>query len=310
MRPKLAFPQAAMDGGVMARLAGVELGGTKAVVVLGDGTTIEERVRIDVSDADATLGRISEQLAAWNRETPIEALGIAAFGPIRVDPDAPDYGRVLNTPKPGWEGADVAGTLGAAVEGPASLHTDVTAAALAEGRWGAAQGCTDYAYMTVGTGIGVGVIANERPIVGQLHPEGGHMRVPRVAGDGFEGSCRFHGDCLEGLASGSAIAARIGASGADIADDDPAWPFVIDAIASGCANLLLVLACERIVLGGGVINARPWLGEAIAVRCAEKLGGYLPFVTDRAPLFVAELGQDAGPRGSLLLAEQALESER
>ena len=160
--------------------------------------------------------------------------------------------------------------------------------------------------MTVGTGIGVGIVAKGQPLVGQLHPEGGHMRVPRAPGDDFPGSCRFHGDCLEGLASGSAIEARTGLAGDDVSDDDPSWSFVVDAIASACANLFLVLASERIVLGGGVINARRRLVDDIARSCAGKLGGYLPFVADRAPICGAELGQDAGPRGSLLLAEKAL----
>jgi fructokinase len=295
-----------MDVAGMARLAGVELGGTKAVVVLGDETGIVERVRIAVSDAHQTLGCIADLLADWNRKAPIEALGVAGFGPIGVDPAKADYGCVLKTPKPGWEGADLIGPLKSTIAGPVALHTDVTAAALAEGRWGAAQGCTDYAYMTVGTGIGVGIVAKGEPLVGQLHPEAGHMRIPRISDDGFPGSCRFHGDCLEGLASGSAIEARAGIAGSELSDDDPTWSFVIDAIANGCANLLLVLASQRIVLGGGVINARPWLVDRIAGRCAQQLCGYLPFVTDRAPISRAELGQDAGPRGSLLLAEMAL----
>jgi fructokinase len=299
-----------MDVARMARLAGVELGGTKAVVVLGDETGIAERVRFEVSGPRETLRSISDRLAAWTRDAPIEALGIAGFGPVCVDPERPDYGRVLKTPKPGWEGADLIGALKAAVDGPIALHTDVTAAALAEGRWGAARGCADYAYMTVGTGIGVGLIARDEPLVGQLHPEGGHMRIPRSPGDDFRGSCRFHGDCLEGLASGSAIEARTGIVGDMLSDDHPTWVFVIDAIANGCANLLLMLASERIVLGGGVINARTWLVDRIARRCADLLGGYLPFVTDRAPISGAELGQDAGPRGSLLLAKKAREHPR
>ena len=295
-----------MNGSGMARLAGVELGGTKAVVVLGDETGIAEQVRIAVSDADQTLASIAEQLTQWKREAPIDALGIAGFGPIGVDPQRPDYGQVLKTPKAGWEGANLIDSLKPAVDGPVALHTDVTAAALAEGRWGAARDCADYAYMTVGTGIGVGVIAKGEPLVGQLHPEAGHVRVPRNSGDGFPGSCSFHGDCLEGLASGSAIEARTGLDGDAVDDGDPSWTFVIDAIACGCANLLLVLASQRIVLGGGVINSRRWLVDEIARCCAGKLGSYLPFVSDRAPIYGAELGQDAGPRGSLLLAGKAL----
>jgi fructokinase len=291
----------------MTRLAGVELGGTKAIVVLGRGTEIEERIRIEVSDAASTLGPIAAQLAAWNREAPIEALGIASFGPVGVTPGRRDYGRVQDTtPKPGWAGTDLVAALGPLVDGPTALHTDVTAAALAEGRWGAAQGCADYCYITIGTGIGIGILTGGQPITGMLHPEGGHMRVPRSPGDGFPGNCPFHGDCLEGIASGSAISARAGSGGGEVADDDPLWPFVIDAIAECCATLFLTLASERIVLGGGVTNSRPFLAEAVAVRCAELLDGYLPFIKDRAPIEAAALGQDAGPRGSLLLAESAL----
>jgi fructokinase len=303
----LAFRGLAGDENGMTRLAGVELGGTKAIVVLGRGTEIEQRVRIGVSDARSTLPLIAGQLSSWNGEEPIEALGIASFGPVGVTPGRADYGRVLDTtPKPGWAGADLIEALGPAVDGPIALHTDVTAAAMAEGRWGAARGCTDYCYITVGTGIGIGIMVGGRPVSAMLHPEGGHIRVPRASGDSFPGSCPVHGDCLEGIASGSAIMARTGSSGEEIGDGDPAWPFVIDALAEACATLFLILASQRIVLGGGVINSRNFLAEAIAKRCADLLGGYLPFITDRAPIEAAALGQDAGPRGSLLLAEAAL----
>jgi len=293
----------------MTRLAGVELGGTKAIVVLGRGTEIEERVRFEVSDAAATLRQIADQLGAWQREAPIEALGIASFGPVGVTPGRPDYGHVLETtPKPGWADADLIGSLAPLVDGPVGLHTDVTAAALAEGRWGAARDCDDYCYITIGTGIGIGVVAGGAPISGMLHPEAGHISVRRSVGDRFPGSCPVHGDCLEGIASGSAIAARAGASGADVSDDDPFWPFVVDAIAQGCATLFLCLASEKIVLGGGVTNSRHFLTDAVAVRCGELLVGYLPYIGERAPIVAAALGQDAGPRGSLLLAERALTS--
>ena len=292
----------------MTRLAGVELGGTKAIVVLGRGTEIEERIRIEVSDAASTLGPIADRLSEWNRQGPIAALGIASFGPVGVIPGRPEYGRVLETtPKPGWAGTDLIDALGEVVNGPVALHTDVTAAALAEGRWGAARGCADFCYITIGTGIGVGIMVGGRPVTGMLHPEGGHIRVPRTPGDSFPGVCPVHGDCFEGIASGSAISARAGRSGEEVPDDDPLWPFVIDAIAEACATLFLTLASERIVLGGGVTNSRPFLAEAVAVRCAELLGGYLPYIRGRAPIEAAALGQDAGPRGSLLLAEAALE---
>jgi len=306
-RDALAFDDGARDDSRMTRLAGVELGGTKAIVVLGRGSEIEERIRIEVSDAASTLGPIAAQLAEWNRNEPIEALGIASFGPVGVTPGRPDYGRIFDsTPKPGWAGVDLIEALGQAVKGPVALHTDVTAAALAEERWGAAQGCSDYCYVTIGTGIGIGIVAGGKPISGALHPEGGHIRVPRSPGDNFPGSCPFHGDCLEGIASGSAIAVRTGGKEQEITDDDPVWTFVVDAIAESCATLFLTLASERIILGGGVTNSRHFLTDAVARRCAELLDGYLPYIGERAPIERAALGQDAGPRGSLLLAEAAL----
>ena len=299
---ELQVPRA--HGEAMTRLAGIELGGTKVIAVLGQGTTIVERVERPLETPNETLAEFRDLIARWHATAPIDALGIASFGPISLDPARADYGRLLRTPKPGWSGVDIVG--GVAFDGPTVLHTDVTAAALAEGRFGAAKACDDFAYMTVGTGIGVGIVANRAPLAGQLHPEAGHIRCARVAGDTFPGTCPFHHDCLEGLASGPAIAARAGRPGAELADDDPVWPFVIDALAQGCATLLLTLSSQRIVLGGGVINRRPWLVEAIARRCAEQLGGYLPFVTDRAPLYPAALGDDAGPTGALILAEGAL----
>lgn len=288
----------------MSRLVGIELGGTKVIAVLGEGMRILARERIPLDAPDSTFARLRQILDLWNDEAPLEALGIASFGPVGLNPDRPDYGRLLRTPKTGWEGADLIGSLGFA--GPTLLHTDVTAAALAEGRLGGARGCRDFAYMTVGTGIGVGIVASGAPLTGALHPEAGHIRVARADGDAFLGTCPFHRDCLEGMASGTAIGGRTGRRGEEVGDDDPVWPAVIDTLAQGCATLLLTLSSERIVLGGGVINRRQWLVERIAVKCAEQLAGYLPHITNLAPLVAASLGDDAGPTGALILAEAAL----
>jgi len=154
----------------------------------------------------------------------------------------------------------------------------------------------------------MGIVVAGQPVRGQLHPEAGHMRVARAFADEFTGSCPFHGDCLEGLASGIAIAQRAGRPGATVADDDPLWDAVVDAIAQACANLRLTLACERIVLGGGVIEGRAMLVERIALRAIELIGGYMP---DAHQMIVAAaLGEDAGPRGAMLLAERVMEQPR
>lgn len=290
----------------MSRLAGLELGGTNANVVLGHGTDIVERVRFPVTTPEETLALVAGQLSEWNQQVEIEALGVASFGPVGTRPDLPSYGRIIRTPKSGWDRTDLLGVLAPLIDGPVAIQTDVTAAALAEGRWGAARGCSDHAYITVGTGVGVGIVAGNRPLTGQLHPEGGHIGVRRRADDSFAGSCPFHGDCLEGLISGTALAARTGRDGATLSDQDSVWTSMVDSLAEACATFLMALACEKIVLGGGVINQRNWIVDQTAELCARKLADYLPFVSDRAPLFAAELGDNAGPRGALLIAEAVL----
>lgn len=291
-----------------AVVAGIELGGTKVCLVLGRGTAILDRARIATANPDDTLAATVDQLARWQPQ----ALGIGSFGPIALHPESPAFGRMLDTPKPGWAGIDVLRRLGSSFGSRVAIHTDVTAAALAEGVGGAAKGLTDYVYMTVGTGIGMGVIAGGLPLVGVMHPEAGHMRIPRVNGDDFGGACSFHGDCLEGLAAGPAIARRMGCPGHAVGESDPRWMFVADALAQACANLFLTLLTERIVLGGGVGVGQLHLLPEIRRRTAVLLAGYLPGfspeeMTQR--IVPAALGEDAGPLGTLELARIALRRE-
>jgi fructokinase len=285
--------------GDQPRLAGVELGGTNAVMVLGEGTRIVARQRFDVADPDETLSVIAVQLREWQPQ----ALGIASFGPISVDPTALSYGTILTTTKPGWSDTAVLKRLAAAVDGPALIHTDVVGAALAEGRFGAARGCNDFVYITIGTGIGFGIIANGQPVLGTLHPEGGHLRVRRMPGDAFVGVCPFHGDCLEGLCSGPALGARFGDAQAT-SDDDPRWGAVVDALAEACASLRLLLAPQKIIFGGGVTAGRPWLPSRVAAGVDSKIATYLPAGPDNS-ITLAGLGTDAGAIGALILAESA-----
>ena len=192
-------------------IAGVELGGTKCIAVTARGREIVSRAQWPTGDdAAATLRTLADWLAAAHREEPFAALGIASFGPICLDPASADYGRIINTPKPGWSGADVLGVLAGDLCVPVAIETDVAGAALAEGRWGASQGCPVHVYLTIGTGIGGGIVVDGKPLHGTFHPEMGHVRVRRAAGDPFTGVCPIHGDCLEGLAAGPAIAARVG----------------------------------------------------------------------------------------------------
>ena len=191
-------------------IAGVELGGTKCVCILARGPDdiVAER-RVATTDPATTLAAIEATLDGW-RAHAFAALGIASFGPVSLDRNAADYGHITATPKPGWRDADVAGRLERRFGVPTGFHTDVTGAALGEGRWGAARGLADYAYVTVGTGVGVGMIARGVPVDGMTHAELGHIRPVRMPGDDWPGICSFHGACVEGLVSGPAIAARAG----------------------------------------------------------------------------------------------------
>jgi fructokinase len=281
-------------------IAGIELGGTKTVVAIG---TAEGRVakewRFATTTPEETLGRA----LGWLRErgTP-EAIGIAAFGPLGVVPGRPDHGRLLATPKPGWTGFSVLDAVGAVFpEARRAIETDVNAAALAEARLGAARGLDDIAYITIGTGIGAGLLSGGRLVHGALHPEFGHLKVPRFPGDDFPGRCPFHGDCLEGLASGPAIAARWGAAAADLPADHPAWDAEAWYLAHGALALLAIAAPARIVIGGGVSQADGFHAKtgALLDRIA---AGYFPPLRETSYLVAPALGQQAGIIGALLLA--------
>ncbi len=284
-------------------VAGVELGGTKSIAVVGCGREVLATYRVPTTTPQETLGALSQQLAIWHRDYAPQAIGIASFGPISVE-----RGIMLPTPKPHWAGADIVGALSVGFDA-VSFHTDVTGAALGEGRWGAAQGMTDFVYVTIGTGVGMGVIAGGRPVTGMMHPEAGHIRIRRTPGDGFAGACPFHGDCLEGLVSGPAIAARIGGPAHLLAPDDAAWGYVADAVAEAFAMLFLTLSPARIIVGGGVGLGQPHLLDMVRTRTVASLGGYLGFVgadSIAGRVVPAALGEQAGPLGTLVMAQAAL----
>lgn len=281
-------------------LAGVELGGTKCICILGNGPDdTRDQVAVPTTTPDETLGAIAAILGGWD----FRALGIAGFGPLQLDRAAPDYGCILNSPKRPWNGANLLTLAGGK---PFALDTDVNGAALAEGHWGAAQGLDSWAYITVGTGIGVGSITGGQPLRGLAHSEAGHQRVPRMAGDGFAGICSFHGDCVEGMASGPAIEARADRKGRDIAADHPAWAFAAHSIAMLCHNLVLTSLPQRILIGGGVVTGQPQLLDQIRARLIDSLAGYAAtaVVTEDIDNFLqpAGLGSRAGPLGALALA--------
>lgn len=291
------------------RLAGVELGGTKAIAVLSDGAQIIDRQTVPTTMPDETLGALVEQIARWDNAGAIAALGIASFGPVRLAPGASDYGRILATPKPGWSGTDVRGAFASRFALPIAIDTDVNAAALAEYRWGAGTGCSSLIYLTIGTGIGGGVLVDGRSLKGRLHPELGHVMLRHDPSDGFAGICPFHGDCVEGLLSGPALAARLGGPVEYAAVDDPRWEPAVHDLAQFIAMLLLGFAPDRVLIGGGVGLGAPHLvARALAVVPAA-LGGYLPDLDPAALAMLVTapgLGADAGPLGAIALAGDAL----
>ena len=295
-------------------LGGVELGGTKTVVAvgrIGAGRVAEPVVeeRFPTGGPEVTLARVAgffaEQAAAGHRAG---ALGVAAFGPVELRRASPRWGCVGATPKPGWTGTDVAGALGRALGVPVAIDTDVNAAALAEGCLGAATGLASFVYLTVGTGIGGGAVVDGRTVHGLVHPEIGHVSVPRLAGDGYPGCCPFHGDCLEGMASGPALAARCGRPAEELTGAAAAEAARIAAwyLAAGLRNVVYALAPQRIVVGGGVA-ALPGLFPLLRRALAAQLAGYPGLPEHAAPGFVvpAALGRRAGVVGALLLAAEA-----
>lgn len=294
------------------RVAGVELGGTKIIAVIGEGRNILARDQWSTGDDPATvLATVAAWLEQQQADLGFEALGIASFGPICLDRADPRYGHILTTPKRGWSGADVVGTLGGGLDVAVGFDTDVAGAALAEGQWGAAVGCTVHVYLTIGTGIGGGIIVDGKPLHGALHPEIGHVRVRRALGDTFAGICPFHGDCLEGLAAGPAIAARAGRPAHDLPPDHPVWNLVVGEIAEALHMLILSLSPQRIVIGGGVGHGQAHLLPRIRAATAACLNAYLPnrSVADLEEVITgARLGDEAGILGSIALAQRTLAS--
>ena len=286
--------------------AGVELGGTKCVAILARGPQdVLAREVIPTSLPSETLGRIESALLDWKRTQGFDALGIASFGPLDLDRQSPTYGHTVTTTKPGWSDVDIAPRLETATGVPAAFDTDVNGAAFAEMRWGAGRGFDDFAYVTVGTGVGVGLIVNGQPTRGFAHCELGHIRVARLPGDEWPGSCPYHGDCVEGLAAGSALSARFGEAARDLPPDHPVWDSVAWALAQLCHAIVCAAAPRRIAMGGGVMQGHPHLLPRINAMLIESLNAYVPLPGDGNYVRAPELGADAGPLGAIALAMTA-----
>jgi fructokinase len=293
---------------VSAIYGGVETGGTWCVCALGTGPDdVRECVEFPTTTPAETLDRIT----SFFRSHPAPAaLGIGAFGPLDADPASPTWGNVTTTPKPGWRHTALATVLRERLGIPVAFDTDVTAAALAEHLWGAGRGLASICYLTVGTGIGAGLVIDGRPLRGLVHPESGHLRVPHDrARDPFAGVCPIHGDCWEGLASGKAIGERWGVKANELPGDHEAWELEADYLALGILAIVSVASPHRVVLGGGVMQ-QPVLLGLVRRRLRDLVGGYLetPLLGERIDdyLVAPALGDRAGVLGGIALADRLL----
>jgi len=290
---------------------GIEAGGTKFVCILGSGPDdVRAEARFPTTIPEETI----QQAVGFFRRQQAEhgelaAIGIASFGPLDLDRDSLTYGFITSTPKPGWSNTDFAGAIRRALSLPVGFDTDVNTAALAEWRWGAARGLDTFIYLTIGTGIGGGGMVNGHLMHGLIHPEMGHLRLPHDRqADPFAGICPFHGDCLEGLASGPAIERRWGQPAETLPPEHPAWALEAHYLALGVVNWIYTLSPQRIILGGGVMQ-QAHLFPFIRQEIQTLLGGYLhsPAILEHMDVYIVPpaLGKRAGVLGALALAMDA-----
>jgi fructokinase len=274
----------------------IEAGGTKFLCGVGTGPDAFTFIELPTRTPQETLAEV----AAYFRAHPITAIGLGCFGPVDLNRQSPTYGHITATPKLAWRNFDIVGWLERELRVPVAFDTDVNAAALGEGAYGAARGLSDFVYFTVGTGIGGGAVSGGRIVHGAVHPEMGHIAVRRHPQDSFAGLCPSHGDCLEGLASGPAVAARCGVSARQLPADDPAWDIAAYYLAQAAANAAFFYSPEAVVFGGGLFRQQHLLAR-VQKDYAHCLGGYL---SSPAKLRVTGLA-NAGLVGSLMLASHA-----
>ena len=293
-----------------ALYGGIEAGGTKFVCAVGTGPDdVRADVRFPTTTPAETIGRAIAFFRA--QPVPLAAIGIGSFGPLDPDPTSPTFGSIRSTPKPDWSHVDFIGMIRPALDVPAGFDTDVNVAALGEHRWGAAQGLDSFIYLTIGTGIGGGGMMNGRLMHGLIHPEMGHIRIPHDReADPFAGCCPYHGDCLEGLAAGPALAQRWGQPAETLPADHPAWDLEAHYLALALANFICTLSPQRVVMGGGVME-QPQLFPLMRRKVQDLLNGYVqaPDILNEIGSYIVPpgLGKRAGVLGAIALARKVVE---
>jgi len=294
----------------MSLYGGIEAGGTKFVCAVGSNPDDLCVNVIETTTPDETISRVIAYFKKQNSTKKLSSIGIGSFGPIDLNRNSKTYGFITSTPKLNWENVDFVGAIRSSFNIPIGFDTDVNAAAIGEYQWGAAQGLTNFIYLTIGTGIGGGGIINGIPLHGLLHPEMGHIFIPRDNSDkkSYEGNCPRHKDCFEGLASGPAIRNRWGRPPQDLNQDHPAWEYIAKYISYALVNYICTLSPQRIIIGGGVMKQSK-LYPLIHQMVKELLNNYLqlPEIIENIQNYIVPptLGDRSGILGAIALAKQA-----
>lgn len=290
------------------KFGALEAGGTKMVCAIGnENGEIFERVSIPTVTPEETLPKLVE----FFKGKEIAALGIGCFGPIDLNRNSKTYGYITTTPKLAWRNCDIVGAMKKELGVPVGFDTDVNGSMLGEATWGCAKGLDTAIYITVGTGIGVGVLANGKLLHGMQHPEGGHILLKSHPEDHYKGKCPYHGTCLEGMAAGPAIEERWGKKAVDLADNPKVWEFESYYISQALADYIMVLSPQKIILGGGVMHQEHML-PLILEKTTELLNGYIS--TEEMEhigeyIVLPSLNDNQGIMGALKLAMNELELE-
>jgi fructokinase len=297
---------------MMQVYGGIEAGGTKVNCIIGNGPDdIKAEIRISTTNPDDTLDEAFRFFKDYQKRHLLEGIGIAAFGPVDPDPISETYGYITTTVKPGWSFTDIVGMTKKAFGVPVGFDTDVNAAALGEFIWGVGQGIDVLVYLTVGTGIGGGVLIDGKPLHGIRTPDFGHIRIPHDwESDPYPGFCKVHGDCFQGLAAGPAIEERWGVPAENLPPEHDAWELEAEYLSLGVINMLGILAPQRIIFGGGVMKQK-FLLPMIREKVIKKIRGYweIPSIVDRIEDFIVSpgLGDRSGSIGAIELAKRAVD---
>jgi fructokinase len=298
-------------GSLQTLWGGVEAGGSKFICSIGTITgEILKQTQIPTRNPDETLADVITFFEKEHANQVLACVGVGCFGPLDLDPASTTYGHITNTPKTNWANIDILGRLRQAIDVPIAIDTDVNAAALGEHKWGAARGIDNFIYLTVGTGIGGGAMINGQLVHGLVHPEMGHILLPHdLKRDPFRGACYFHGDCLEGMASGPAMKARWGKDPESLEVDHEAWDLEAEYLSYALSTLILAYSPQRIILGGGVLS-QPQLLPKIWSRVPDLLNGYVhsTMIKNHISDYIVrpKLGPRSGVLGAIALAQASM----